>query len=99
MRDDSAVILSQCFPQEVLMSGPEMVFDVVHSALSLQSTALPSLQGTLKDGCREPVVAFDMPEPCKFLFLDSYQKGFLWTYKEVDLALHPVSHSVVLCSK
>ena len=31
-----------------------------------------------------------MPEPCKFSSLDSCQKRFLWTHKEVDLALHPV---------
>ena len=33
----------------------------------------------------------DMQEPCKFLSLDSCQKRFLWTHKEVvDLALHPI---------
>ena len=26
-----------------------------------------------------------MPEPCKFLSLDSFQKRFLWTHEEVDL--------------
>ena len=31
-----------------------------------------------------------VPEPCKFPSLDSCQKRFLWTYKEVDFALHPV---------
>ena len=31
-----------------------------------------------------------MPEPCKFPSLDSCQKRFLWTHKEVDLAPHPV---------
>ena len=30
-----------------------------------------------------------MPEPRKFPSLDSRQKRFLWTYKEVDLAPHP----------
>ena len=35
-------------------------------------------------------MACDMPGPCKFPFLDSCQKRFLWTHKEVDLALHPV---------
>ena len=30
-----------------------------------------------------------MPEPCKFLFLDSCLRRFLWTHKEVDLAPHP----------
>ena len=38
----------------------------------------------------EAVVACDMPEPCKFPSLDSCQKRFLWTKKEVDLAPHPV---------
>ena len=38
----------------------------------------------------EAVVACDMPEPCKFSSLDSYQKRFLWTHKEVDLAPHLV---------
>ena len=32
----------------------------------------------------------DMPKPCKFLSLDSCQKRFLLTYKEADLASHPV---------
>ena len=31
-----------------------------------------------------------MPEPCEFPSLDSCQKRFLWTHKEVFLALHPV---------
>ena len=35
-------------------------------------------------------MACDMPEPCKFPCLDSCQKRFLWTHKEVDLAPHPV---------
>ena len=48
--------------------------------------ALPTLQGALKDGLGEVVVACDMPEPCKFPSLDSCQKRFLWTHKEVDLA-------------
>ena len=31
-----------------------------------------------------------MPEPGKFSYLDSWQKRFPWTQKEVDLAAHPV---------
>ena len=31
-----------------------------------------------------------MPEACKFPSLDSCQRRFLWTHKEVDLAPHPV---------
>ena len=35
-------------------------------------------------------MACDMPEPCKFPSLDSCQKRFQWTHKEVDLAPHPI---------
>ena len=31
-----------------------------------------------------------MPEPCTFPSLDSCQKRFLWTHKEVALAPHPI---------
>ena len=31
-----------------------------------------------------------MPEPCTFPSLDSCQKRFLWTHKEVALVLLPV---------
>ena len=44
----------------------------------------------MKDGFGEAVVACDMPEPCKFLSLDSCKKRFLWTNKGVDLGPHPV---------
>ena len=66
------------------------LFDVVHPAFPLPTTASSTLQGALKDGFGEAVVACDMPEPCKFPSLDSCQKRFLWTHKEVDLAPHPV---------
>ena len=66
------------------------LFDVFHPAFPLPTTALPTLQDALKDGFGEAVMACVMPEPCKFKFLDSCQKRFLWTNKEVDLALHPV---------
>ena len=52
--------------------------------------ASPALQGVLKDGFGEAAVACDIPEPCKLPSLDSYQKGLLWTHKEVDLAPHLV---------
>ena len=42
------------------------------------------------DGFREALVVCDMPEPSKFLSLNSGQKRFLWTHKEADLAPHPV---------
>ena len=35
-------------------------------------------------------MACDMPEPCRFPCLGIWQKRFLWTHKEVDLAPHPV---------
>ena len=66
------------------------LFDVVHPAFLLLTTASPALQGALKDGFGEAVVACDMPELCKFPSLDNCQKRFLWTHKEVDLAPHPV---------
>ena len=53
-------------------------------------TALPTLQDALKDGFEEAVVACGIPEPCKFPSVDSCQKRFLWTHKDVDLALQPV---------
>ena len=37
----------------------------------------------------------DMPEPCKFLSFDSCQERFLWTQREVDLALNPVNGLVL----
>ena len=53
------------------------------------SIASPILQGALKDGFGEAVVACDMSEPCKFPSLDSCRKRFLWTHKQVDLAPPP----------
>ena len=66
------------------------LFDVVHPAFPLPIMALPSLQDALKDVLAEAVVECDMPKPCKFPSLDSCQKRFQWTNKEVDLAPHPV---------
>ena len=66
------------------------LFNVVPPAFPLPTTASPILQGALKDGFGKAVVAFDMPEPCKFLSLDSCQKRFLWTHKEADPVPHPV---------
>ena len=69
----------------------------VHSLiLSIQhffcrlTMVLPTLHGALKDGFGETVVACDIPEPCKFLSLVGSQKRFMWTHKEVDLAVHLV---------
>ena len=41
-------------------------------------------------GFEEAVVAYNMHKSCKFPSPDSCQKRFLWTNKEVDLALHLV---------
>ena len=73
------------------MHGQERpLFDLVHPAFPLPTTASPVLQGAQENGSGEAVVACDMPEPCQFPSLDSCQKRFLWTHKEVDLAPHPV---------
>ena len=66
------------------------IFDVVHPAFPVPTTASSTLQGVLNDSFAEAVVACDMPEPCKFPSPDSCQKRFLWTHKEVDLPPHPV---------
>ena len=66
------------------------LFDVVFPAFPLPTTASSGLQGALKDGFGKVLVACDIPHPCKFPFLDSSQKRFLWTHNEVDLAPHPV---------
>ena len=61
---------SSSFLQEAIVSsygtGRDLsLFDVVHPAVPLSTTALPILQGALKDGFGEAVVACDKPEPCK----------------------------------
>ena len=61
-------------------------FYVVRPAFPLLTTMSPTLQGVLKDVFGEAVMACDMPKPCKFPSLDSCQKRWLWTHKEVDLA-------------
>ena len=47
-----------------------LLFDVVHPALPLPTTASLTTQGALKDGFGEAVVACDMPELCKFQSLE-----------------------------
>ena len=58
------------------------LFDVVHPVFPL-----PTMQGDPprcpEGGFGEAVVAQDMPEPCEFPSLDSYQKRLPWTHKEV----------------
>ena len=66
------------------------LFDVVHPAFPLLTTASPTRQGALKGGFEEAVVACDMPISCKLPSLDSCLKRFLLTHNKVDLASHPV---------
>ena len=79
MTDDSGDILVRSFLQEALVSSSGMGRDVhslmfIKHSFSLLTTALPNLQGALKDGLGEAVMAYDTPEPCKLLSLDSCQK-------------------------
>ena len=55
MRGDSSEIFSQSFLREALVSSPLCV--VVHPVFALPTTAAPTLQGVLKDGFGETVVA------------------------------------------
>ena len=59
------------------MSGGRPLFDVAHPAFPLPTTASSILQGAMRDGFREAVVASDLLEPCKFPSLDRCQKRFL----------------------
>ena len=65
------------FSAGVLVSGSGMGKDVLfyvdHLAFPLPTTASPTLQGALKDGLGEAVVACDMHELCKFPSLDICQ--------------------------
>ena len=68
------------------------LFDVVHPAFPLPTTASPALQGALKDGFGEAVVVCNMPAPCKFLSLDSCHRRFLRTRKLILL------HTQLFCA-
>ena len=83
MRDNSAQILFQSFLQEALVSISGMSGHVHSLMLSIQHFLCRPRQ-------EEDVVTCDMPEPCRFPSLDSSQKRFLWSHKEVDLAPHAV---------
>ena len=75
VRDDSAEVLVQSFLQEAIVSRSGMErdvhVDVVHPAFTLLTVVLPILQGALKNGIGEAVVARHMPEICEFLSPDS----------------------------
>ena len=64
VRDDSAEVLLQSFLQEALLSSSGMgkgcpLFDVVHPTFPLPTMVLPTLQGALKNGFEEAVMACD----------------------------------------
>ena len=95
MRDDSVVILFQSFfagenCDQFWHGQGSPLFDVVHPAVPLPTTASSTLRGALGVVLEEAVVVCDMPQPYEFPSLDSCQKRFLWTHKEADLAPHPV---------
>ena len=94
MTDDSAEMFFQCFLQEAIVSSSGIGWDAHSLMLSIKHSLRrprrrPPSNVPLEDGFGEAVVASDMPEPCKLPSLDSCQKRFLWTHKEVDLASHP----------
>ena len=63
------------------MNSPGMGRDVHSWMLSIQH-----FHGALEDRFGEAVVACEMPEPGNIPSLESCQKRFPWTHKEVDLA-------------
>ena len=88
---DPLPVFSAGSPCEQLWHGQGCpLYDVVHPAFPLPTTALSTFQDALKNGFGEAVVACDMPEPCKFPSLNSCQRRFLWTHEEVDHTPHPV---------
>ena len=97
MTDNSAEILFQSSSagghHEQFWHGQGCpLFNVDHPAFPLHTMALPILKGALKDGLER---LCDMPEPCKFLTLDSYQKRFPWAHEDVDLAQYLVDGLVL----
>ena len=85
MRDDSAEILFQSFfagdnCEQFWHGQGSPLFDVVHPAVPLPTTASSTLRGALGVVLEEAVVVCDMPKPYEFPSLDSCQKRFLWTH-------------------
>ena len=72
------------------------LFNAVHPVFPLPTTASPILQGALKDGFGEAVVACGMPKPCKLGSLDSCRGYFCGLTRELILLC---TQSLVLCSK
>ena len=101
MREDSAEIFFQPFSVGVYREQFSHwqgcpLFDVVHPAFPPVTKASPTLQGVLKDGFGEAVVACGMSEPYEFPSYHSKAwKKFLPTHQEVDLAPYPVAGLVL----
>ena len=77
MRDDSAEnpVFSAGGHCEQFWHGQQCpLFDVVHPAFPLPTTASPTLQNAPKDWFGEAVVACDMQKPSKFRYLDKCLK-------------------------
>ena len=71
-RDDSAETFFKLFLKEAIESSSGMDKDVVSSSsISSADRGVAALQGALKDGFGEVVVACDMPETCKFPSLET----------------------------
>ena len=74
-KETQTVVVWTCLP----------FFDI---AYPLPTAASLTLSAVFEDDFGETVVARDMPAPLEFPSIDSCQKRFLWTHKEVDLAPH-----------
>ena len=64
------------------------LFDVVHQAFLLPTTASPTLQGALKDGFGEAVMARDMPESWWWWWLFPRVRGFWENARQFTPRLH-----------
>ena len=95
MKNNSTEILFQPFSveshHEQFQHGQgHPLFSLVHSAFLLPAAVSPTLQGALKEGFGQDVMACDLLKPCELPSLDSYKKRFLWANQVVDFTLHPV---------
>ena len=74
---DPIPVFSAGGSHEQFWHGQEYPRIDVHAACPLPATTSPTLQGALKDGFGEAVVAYDMHESCEFTSIDRFQKRFL----------------------
>ena len=100
-RDDSAEIPFQSFLQEALVSRSGMdrdvhpLFDIVHPAFPLPTTASPTLQGAMQDSFGEAVVACDSLSKTVHS-LTAARRGSCGPTRKLTLLR---TQSLVLCSK